>query len=38
LLYFTTRSGGTLPAIVAQWVFHIGLLLTLLIPVVRTWF
>ena len=38
LLYFTNRAGGTLPAIVAQWVFHIGLLLALLVPVVRTWF
>ena len=38
LLYFTNRASGTLPAIVAQWVFHIGLLLTLLIPLVRTWF
>ncbi len=38
LLYFTNRAGGTLPAIVAQWVFHVGLLLTLLIPTVRTWF
>ena len=38
LLYFTNRAGGTLPTIVAQWVFHVGLLLTLLIPLVRTWF
>jgi tetratricopeptide (TPR) repeat protein len=38
LLYFTNRVGGTLPAIVAQWVFNIGLLLCLLIPTVRTWF
>ena len=38
LLYFTNRASGTLPAIIAQWVFHIGLLLTLLIPLVRTWF
>lgn len=38
LLYFTNRSGGTLPAIVAQWVFHVGLLLALSIPLVRTWF
>jgi tetratricopeptide (TPR) repeat protein len=38
LLYFTNRAGGTLPAIVAGWVFHVGLLLVLMIPVVRTWF
>jgi tetratricopeptide (TPR) repeat protein len=38
LLHFTNRAGGTLPAIVAQWVFHVGLLIALAIPAVRTWF
>jgi tetratricopeptide (TPR) repeat protein len=38
LLYFANRTSGTMPAVVAQWVFNAGLLLCLLIPTVRTWF